>query len=313
MKLKFYNTLIFCLIWSGFACFSQTADSQTLDTGEIIIPPLFEYPVAPDSLETLQQRTDYLIENFWNPFDFSSKDAVDQNALNDAFRVYASVMPYADPEKIRKSTKTIIGKIKKNPILTLQFTKAAEESLYGPRANMWIDEIYIPYLENIVSNKSINEMRKLRYKDQLKILKATGPGEEYPAFNFIGRNGDKSKFKPSKEITLIEFGNPDCDDCRIAKLKLDINGVLNDLLNEGRLEIAFIIPEEREIGELLEMTSDYPEKWTVGVSDDVFGVYDLRATPAFYILDKKGKIVAKNVNTDKAIEIVDSMSKEISK
>lgn len=291
----------------------QVNDGNTSDREEIIIPSLFEYPVAPEDLPDLQSRTDYLMKNFWNPMDFKSSKPVDQNALNHAFGVYAQSMPYATPEKVLEGVKNLIGKIKNNPGLTFQFTKAAEENIYGPRAEMWIDEVYILFLENFMSNKKIDSSKKIRYEDQLRILKNTSAGEKMPELTVRNRNGSISKFQPSKRYTLIEFGNPDCQDCRYSKLKLDISGIVNELIEDGILEVAFIIADDDDDGHLLEMASDYPEKWTVGSSDDASDNYDLRATPAFYIVDQEGKIVAKNVGVDTAINIIDQLSKNQAK
>ena len=59
---------------------------ETLNEDErMVIPPLFEYVVAPDELPDLRSRTDYLMDNFWSPFDFKNTKYVDQNALNHDF------------------------------------------------------------------------------------------------------------------------------------------------------------------------------------------------------------------------------------
>lgn len=307
MKNKYY-CISLLIITSFISAKGQNEEATETGANEIVIQSLFEYPVAPEEMETLQERTDYIMENFWNPFDFKNRNVVDQSALNHAFDVYTSSMPYASPEKVIESTEKLIKNLKKNPILSLQFAKAAEESLYGPRAKFWIDDIYIMFLKNIADNKDINVARKARYIDQLNILTKTSVDAQYPPFTYTDKSGNIISFKPSKEFTLIEFGNPDCEDCRYTKLHLDISGTISDLLNDNRLEVMFIIPDDED-GTLLAMTDDYPEKWTVGSSDDVMGVYDLRATPAIYILDKNGKIAAKNVSVDTAIGILELMSK----
>lgn len=47
----------------------------------IIIEPLFEYPTPPEEFEGLTERSNYLMDHFWDSFDFTRKTAVDQNAL----------------------------------------------------------------------------------------------------------------------------------------------------------------------------------------------------------------------------------------
>lgn len=311
MKIKQVIKYAFCMACVMVFAPSLSAQEQSNADNRIYIEPLFEYPVVPDELgDNLTDRADYQIENFWNNFDFKNKNAVDQNALNHAFEVYASAMPYATSEKVIKSVDKLIEKIKKNPTLSYQFAKAAEEILYGPRASMWIDEVYIKFLENLVANKKIDKSKKLKFQDQLSILKNSAVGAKAYRFNYVSRDGQHSNFMPKSDFTLIEFGNPECDDCRYAKLKMDISSVLNDLLYDNRLDIYFIITEEDEDGSLLKSTSTYPDKWIVGKAGELDDYYDLRATPSLYLIDKDGKIIAKNISVDNAIAILEVLSQQ---
>lgn len=277
-------------------------------SAEVVIPPLFEYPVAPDELPDLESKVNYLMEHFWDPMDFKAK-SVDQNALNHAFGVYSQAMPYASRNKVFEGVKKLIGKIKGNPGLTYQFTKAAEENMFGPRADVWIDDIYIMFLDNLAANKKIDNLRKMRYEEQRQILKATAIGAKMPQLKFQNRYGSVSEFKPAKDLTLLEFGNPECDDCRYTKLKLEISSDINDLMHDGKLDIAFIIPDDED-GELLELTQSYPDSWIVGSAvEDTAENFDIRATPCIYILDKEGKIIAKNVDIETAVLILTEHSK----
>ena len=284
-------------------------EQNTIDE-QIVIQPLFEYPVAPEELEGLTEKTDYLMKNFWNNFDFKSSKAVDQHALNDAFETYCSFMPHANESVVIKSVDELIKKLKKNPTLSLQFTKAAEEVLYGPRSRMWIDQIYVKFLENLISNKKIEQSKKAKYADQLSLLKGSMNGAKAYSFGYVTLDGARKQFHPKTKYTLLVFGSPDCDDCKFAKLQMDINSVLNDLLNDKKLQVYFIIAESDDDDTLLKMTKDYPSKWEIGQSPDAEDHYDLRATPAIYVLAQDGEIIAKNVNVDTAVGILDELSKQ---
>lgn len=283
---------------------ADTTVAQTSHGDVLFIDPIFEYPVAPDEIPDLNGKTNYLMEHFWDKMDFKSRETVDQTALNHAFATYMSSAPYADEDKVIASVEKLTKKIKGNEMLTIQFAKAAEETIYGPRAEMWIDRLYIPFLEVYLKDKKIPDSRKIRYKEQLRILKSTATGEKAPDMKIELRDGSLTNFSPSREFTLIEFGDPDCGDCRYARMKIDMSSVISDLLASGRLEVMFIIADEDEDGGLMKMTAEYPRKWTVGKSGDAIENYDLRATPAFYVLGPGGKIIAKNVSVDTAIEIL---------
>ncbi|MBD5272200.1 MAG: DUF5106 domain-containing protein [Bacteroides sp.] len=268
------------------------------ETNVIYIDPLFQYPVAPEELMSLEDKSNWLMDHFWEGFDFKAKQAVDQNALNDAFNVYAHPMRWADRDHVIKSTDNIISAISKNPVLLMQFTKAAEENLYGPRAIAYIDEIYVKYLEAIDKNKKINPARKARYGRQLRILKNSMRETVPPAFDFTTPTGAKETFRPGL-LTVIEFGDPDCMDCRQAKLKMDTDLKFSSLVEKGLINVLFIIPDPEDGWE--EKLADYPRLWHTGASDEVSDIYDLRSTPYFYVIGTDGKIQDKTESVEKAM------------
>lgn len=290
-----------------FAILSIVAAPIIISAQEIIeIKPLFEYPVAPEELTTIDEKSNYLVEHFWDPLDFKAKTSVDQHALNDAFRVYTVPMRWADKNKTLVSTDKLIEKLSKNPILLTQFMKAAEENLYGPRAEVWIDEIYLKFLEAAVKNKKIPAARKKRYQDQLGILKSTAVGETAPGFNFTGTDGKDGRYFPMTTPTLVFFGDPTSSDWRMWRLKMETNTSLVKAIEKGQLNIIYIV--DSDLPGWNKEVASYPSTWTVGCAPDIRNTYDLRATPSVYLIGSDGKIILKNAVAEtavaKALELV---------
>ncbi len=290
---KYLKRSLLCMAFM-FTIFIPTR----LNAEVIEIEPLFEYPVAPEEIISLSDKSNWLMQHFWDNMDFKKKDAVNQSALNDAFRVFTLPMQWADKTEVDKAVDSMLSQLSKNPTLLLQFTKAAEESLYGQRAKIWIDEVYIKYLEAFLKNKKISDSRKIRYRRQLEQLKSSMIGQIAPSFNFTTPTGNPGKFQPIGVFTIIEFGDPDCDDCRHAKLKMETDMRFTSLVDRGLVNVLFIIPDpvdgwQTNIG-------DYPSNWVVGASDTVSDILDIRSTPSFYVIGKDGKIIAKNISVDQA-------------
>ena len=120
-------------------CISTFVGGNVAAQDVIEIQPLFEYPTAPEELNSLADKSDYLVEHFWDSMNFKNKTTVDQTALNHAFRVYTAPLRWANRDKALVSVNKLIESIQKNPALFIQFTKAAEENMYGPRAEVWVD------------------------------------------------------------------------------------------------------------------------------------------------------------------------------
>lgn len=303
--MRIQNLYMALALASAFVPASGLAQDNTGTT--ISIPPLFEYPTAPDDLTDLSMRSNYLVEHFWDKFNLKSKKTVDQNALNHAFSVYAAPMQWADKEVTHKAADKLIEQISKSPAMLLQMTKAAEENIYGPRAKMWIDEIYVKFLQALVKNKKTPELYKDRYATQLKKLTESAPGSTAPKFTYVNSAGETKVFKPSGNYTLIEFGDPTCYECRMAELKLESNARIDELVKVGKLNICFIIPSESE--DWSKETAQYPENWIVGASDNADEVYDIRLSPTLYIIGPDGKILKKNIDIVSAIELLEDTIK----
>lgn len=268
---------------------------------QIVIEPLFEYPTPPEEIVNLQDRSNYLMDHFWDSMNFKSKNAVDQNALNDAFSVYVTPMRFADGAKAHQSLTKLITSISKNPTLSYQFAKAAEETLYGPRAEYWNDEVLIKFIDNMLANKNIKKERKARYERIKKLVSNTMQGTIPPEFDYTTPQGKVSHYHPNGVITLIEFGDVDCDECRFSKLKMETNVKFNTLIEQGKINVLFI-QVDPEDGWQSKMTG-FSEKWYYGASEEVSDLYDLRETPSIYVIDREGRVAVKNIDIVTAMQI----------
>lgn len=265
----------------------------------IEIEPLFEYPMAPEELTSIQDKSNYLVDHFWDPMDFKSKATVDQNALNHAFKIYAVPMRWAEKTRSLASADKLIEKISKNPVLLIQFTKAAEENIYSPRADVWIDEVYVRFLQAIVKNKKVPESKKKHYSRQLKVLGNSMLGEKVPEFKFTGKDGKEATYFPMTTPTMLIFGDPAMTEWRLARLSMETNIQLTQALERGKVNILYIVPDA-DNKTWKDDTSNYPSTWTVGCSPEVRDIFDFRVRPSIYVVNGEGKIVMKNVDPDTA-------------
>lgn len=277
------------------ASFAQQLNDSTalIETGVMYMDPLFEYPVAPEEITGFNEKCNWLAENFWNPLDLKSKDAVDQAKLNHAFKVYATTVQYADKEKVTVAIDRLLKELQKNPMLLYQFTKAAEENIYGPRAEFWIDELYARILRAALAGKKFPASKRARYERQLSQLDATMVGNAPARFDFIRPNGDQAQFFPMSTPTIIIFGDPNCNDCRMGKLRMQSNVAFSKAVADGKINVLFIIPDPDE-GWQMEV-ADFQKNWTVGASDSVSDIYDIRDIPQVYLIGADGKMVSKHI------------------
>lgn len=277
-----------------FGALADTKAATATESNTIEIPPLFEYPVAPDSISTLGERADWLMEHFWDGFDFTMKRPLGQLQLNHAFEVYSTPMRFAQPETVNRSVDKLIKNIQKNPTLLYQFSKAAEDCLYSPTASVWIDDVYMKFIEPASKNKKVPESRRKRYAGQLRRIRNSLIGNKLPAFPLTMRDSTNTKFAAPSKITILEFANPDCVDCIMARAQLDNNSDLKALRDAGKVQLYFVWADPEAGNDWTKSVKNYSDSWIVARADGISDMLDFRFTPSLYLLDADGRIVLKN-------------------
>lgn len=292
--------------WPAYS--QETTDSIASDNYYVIIPPLFDYPTAPEEIEGLQAKSDWLMDHFWDGMDFKNKTTVDQNALNDAFRTYVTPLRFADNLKAEASVKKLLTDISKNGALSWQFAKAAEEALYGPRAEVWNDDIFLLFIDNVLKNKNIKKDRKQRYERLGKILRNSKRGSIPPEFDYITIDGKTAHYHPNGIITVLFFGDPSDSESRYTALRLSTEVRFSKLVELGKINVLYVISSD--VNDWQKELDNLPANWHAGKSGTVIDQYDLRITPALYVIDREGKVAAKNINVDSAMQIAASAAEQ---
>lgn len=284
-------------------CVPMSLSMPVFSQQVIEIEPLFEYISAPDELSSLQEKSDYLVEHFWDKMDFKTKNAVDQTALNHAFKVYSTPLRFSDKNKASVAVDKLIATLSKNPLLLLQFTKAAEENIYGPRADAWIDEVYEKFLDALIKNKKIQPARKEKYVKQQAMLQNSRLGAEAPSFKFTDINGKEATYFPMATPTILIFGNPTDADWRISRLRMETNAQLTQAVDKGKINVLFILPDKMDGWQ--NEVSNYPKGWTLGCGENLGEQLDLRARSQYFasvwFVGPDRKIVSKNALLESVI------------
>ncbi|MDE6436176.1 MAG: hypothetical protein K2K69_01535, partial [Muribaculaceae bacterium] len=116
---------------------------------------------------------------------------------------------------------------------------------------------------------------------------------------FIRPDGTTGRLSDAAEgaSVLIFVNDPDCDDCRMARVRLSADVNTRDLIDKGRLTLISLLPDEPN-AEWREAAAAYPENWVVGAMEDADTLFDLRYPPVFIYLDSDHKVLAKGLDID---------------
>ncbi|MBD5308570.1 MAG: DUF5106 domain-containing protein [Bacteroides sp.] len=263
----------------------------------------FPYPEIPDELITLQERSDYLLDHFWDKCNLESAFS-NKAEMATAFDHYCTFIPLGSREKAIASITSLLKKLEKQPADLVFVAQLAEKNFYSDSTNVVSDEAFLPFATAVAINKKADKANKLRFARLANILRNNLEGETVNDLPYTTSDGRASSLAAdSATITLIYFNDPDCEDCRLARARLDANLTANKLIESGDLKIIAITPDEAT-PEWVEAVKSYPEKWDVTAMPNAYDLLDIRHVPSFYILDNEHRIRYKNVGIDYIINLL---------
>ncbi len=265
---------------------------------------LFQYPTVPDSISTLRGRTNYMLMHFWDFCDLK-KSFSNRPKMAESFNDYLSFMPYAAADTVHMSIDNFLKKLEKQPDDLLFIARKAEEYLYSDSAKFWSDELYLPFAQAVAKNKKIDKANKQRFDHFARILSNTQLGASAPELKYIDRNGNEGTYKADTTVSVVVlfFNDPDCDDCRQARARLDADIKASYLIKNGIMKVISITPGDAD-EKWMEATKIYPDTWVVGASPEADEIYDIRETPSFYLIDENNVIQAKNADINYVLSII---------
>lgn len=261
----------------------------------------FPYPVPPESLESLSDRTSYLVHHFWDQCNL--KSAIQRrDKFKGAFIDYVSFMPYAEATVVHESVESLINKFKNSPEQLLTLAEIAEECLYNDDAEFISDEVFLPFAQAVANNKKLKPAQKARFAYEASVLSQSQVGSKVFDLQFTRPDGTRSRLSEiGQGYVLIFFNDPECEDCAIARVRLSADHNVNKLIDDGRLKIVCIYPGEAT-DEWRQAVANYNDKWIVGAAADADDHFDMRNPPVFYYLNPSHTIMSKTLQIDNLLE-----------
>ena len=269
-----------------------------------LTPKTFRMVAIPDALTQANERADYLLSHYWDNFDFADTTYIHLPEITEqAFVDYINIFPQVENEKVYSSiTKMLehsIRQDKTNKVYSY-FLNLYKKYLYDANSPMRDDEYYIPVVECILKD-TINDLTtKERAKFSLMMMQKNRKENVATNFTYTLQSGKQRTLHQIKsEYTLLMFYNPDCHACSETVTYLKQSKIINTLLAESRLNIFAFYPDD-DLSIWKKHLSDIPETWinSYDQKQEVKNklLYDLKAIPSLYLLDKEKRVLLKDAN-----------------
>lgn len=255
----------------------------------------FQYPEPPESMETLDQRTSFLVEHFWERCNL--KSAFSSRAkMHEAFNDYVSFMPYADTTVVCNSVRKLISDVKKAvPAQLPTLFEMAESSLYSDSAEFPIDQVYMIFANTAAKSKEVAKEARERYSLQASQIGGSLVGQKLPNVGITTSTGESKKLNDiSASYLLILFDDPSDSENMMARVRLSADYSLNKLIERGDMTVISLYPGAADQA-WKERIATYPSNWVIAASPDAAKYFDQRNKPTIYYANKNQEILSKSL------------------
>lgn len=296
-------TLLLSLFVAPSVAFAQTTEPFP----EITVPAIYTDQAS---------YVAYYISHYWDRYDFAAYDKkYAEETTGQAFANFAYLLQMqsgigaATPEA-QSAVKAMLTRAAVSEDAYWHFLDLCEHYFYEPNSPMRNDEFFIPAIAHALSTKSpLDEDSKSRYRTLKKTVERNRPGTVATDFVYTTAGGSQGRMSQIKsDILILYFYNPGCADCRRVKDMLVESEAVGRLHKEGRLKVLAVYPDE-DLTEWKKYLAENPKWWISSYDKGAVvqsrNLYDLKAIPTLYLLDKDKNVVLKDPTPENLIGLLE--------
>lgn len=265
----------------------------------------FPLPQIPESIAQPEVRLSYLLNHFWDNYQFSDTTQVNQDLGEQGFADFLNLLGYGNDEIIDLATKTFFEQAFKSRWGKAHYSQLINHYLDNPNSPLRNDGIYVHFLRNIRPYFANDAATRERYAFKLKQAKKNLPGQLATDFSYTERSGKQGKMSGLQaKFTLLFFHDPDCENCkRIMPL-----AVQERQLQRQDLKVLLIYAD-KDYDAWKKDIHTYPANWIDAYSPngEIMQklIYYVPATPSFYLLDADKKVILKDASLDTVLAFLE--------
>lgn len=310
MKYKF-SSLLFSLCMCTACGNSKVQPAAPSGTPADTITA-FVLPAIPVMLNTPELRADYLVQHYWENVNFADTNYVHHPEVTEqAWVDYIDLLKLVPAASADAALKDVFARAEKEKKCYLYMAELADKYLYDPNSPMRNEEMYISVLDAMLTSPLLDETEKIRPQARRELAQKNRIGTQAMNFTYTLASGKEGTLhRLHSPYTLLFINNPGCHACAETIELLKQASAINRTLNEKRLQILSIYPDI-DLEEWNRHLTDFPRQWINGYDKkqvmETKNLYDLKAIPTLYLLDKDKTVLLKDATV---AEIEEYLSKQ---
>lgn len=276
-------------------------------------PKAFPEVSVPYYLALEKDQAQYLAKNWWNRYldsslvwsqDTSLIGGVSKSNFVSAFRNYVNILMATPPAVACQAQENLIGRIQKiktdhpsNNVFE-NMVSLTEIILYGVNSDFRNEEYYLPFAKALSTSPLVDSVSRVRYAKEAAMCSLNRLGTPAADFSYTTKEGKVSSlYKNKADYILLFFSNPGCTSCKEIIDALKADGEVGHMEESGILKVLNIYIDE-DLAEWYKYMPIYPKEWVNAYNADLsirtYTLYDVRAIPSLYLLDREKRVILKD-------------------
>lgn len=289
-------------------CACKSGNASGLNKNEVAQDTIktFTLPSIPPMLTAPDLRAEFLVKHYWDNVNFADTNYIHHPEVTEqAWADYCDILNHVPLETAQEAMRKTIEQTNVDKKVFTYITDLADKYLYDPNSPMRNEEFYIPVLDAMLASPVLEEIEKVRPKARRELAQRNRIGTKALNFNYTLASGAQgSLYQLNTDYTLLFINNPGCHACAETIEALKSAPIINQLLSQKKLTVLSVYPDE-ELDEWRKHLNEFPKEW-INAYDKKFVIkeqqlYDLKAIPTLYLLDKDKTVLLKDV-TAEAVE-----------
>lgn len=258
----------------------------------------------------VQTQASEAVIHFWDNLNFhDEKLAISPEYGEQNFVNFINLFPSTDDESISKGIHSLIHKSSVSSKVRLYYEELLNRYLYDVNSPFYNESYYIIALKVLIASEDVTQTHKTKYNTLLKIANQNRVGTKATDFTFYANGKTQTLYNLQKDFIILFFYEPTCSSCKESIAILRNSDKINLALNDKAMILALYPDGNKDIWE--KNSSNIPSTWTNGIDLEQKilkkGLYDLKASPTIYLIDKSKNVILKDTSIDQILHYFNSL------
>lgn len=260
----------------------------------------FTLPEVPVMLQQVEDRLNYVVEHYWDHFDFRDTAYINVPEVTEQALVnYIDLLARVTPERADSSLTQVVRRSMQEPKMEKYLTETFRRYLMDPNSPLRNDELYEP-VARLLAERTSDIAVSSKAEHDLRLIRINRRGTKAADFTFTRYDGGQQRLhRLSADRLILLFYDPDCENCAQTLESMKTSSVLADCLAQQKVKLLAVYADE-ELERWKQYHPSLPATWLNAYDKEhrimQEGLYDLQALPSLYLLDADKNVLLKDAS-----------------